>query len=48
MKTQKKPLKRRTIVKDGRNWLLLYRERLLVYKTRLLVYKTRLLVYKRE
>jgi hypothetical protein len=45
MKTQKKPLKRRTMEKDGRVRLGMYKTRLKVYKTRLEVYRVRLEAY---
>ena len=41
MKTQKKPLKRRTMAKDGKIRLETYKTRLKMYKTRLDVYRVR-------
>ena len=45
MKMQKKPLKRRTMAKDGEVRLERYKTRLIMYKTRLGMYKTRLALY---
>jgi hypothetical protein len=45
MKTQKKPLKRRIMAKDGEVRLERYKTRLMMYKTRLGVYKVRLGLY---
>jgi hypothetical protein len=45
MKTQKKPLKRRTMAKDGETRLEMYKTRLKMYKTRLGVYRVRLGLY---
>jgi len=48
MKTQKKPLKRRTMEKDGKVRPGMYKTRLKVYKTRLGVYRVRLEAYSKN